>query len=174
MKRISIFTLAAVVSIVGCTDNAGNALTGPNDPSQPLLPTPSLSTIAGRISVTGIGSDRLVELRDANGTAYRMVGDQTGALASVDGGDVIARGTFDANPGFVVQDFQVIGMRGRPALDGVLEVTAGGFAVRLQDGSLRVIPGLPSECAEHVGARVWVIRFDEPSGVEFGRIDAAQ
>ena len=170
MKRLSILTLGAVVSIVSCTDNPNNVLTGPIDPSQPLLPTPSLATIAGRISVTGTGADRLIELRNEGGTVYRLVGDQSGALASVDGGDVVARGTFDANPGFVVQDFQVTGMRGRPALDGVLEITAAGFALRLKDGTLRVIPGLPSECMEYVGARLWVIGYEEESGAQFGRI----
>lgn len=171
MMRTSFLTVAAVFGIAACTDNPNAVLTGPIDPAQPLLPTPSVATIAGRIIVTGTGSNRLVELRDAGGTVYRLVGDQTGALASVDGGDVIARGTFDANPGLVVQDFQVTGMRGRPALDGVLEVTAQGFALRMRDGTLRVIPGLPSECAEYMGARLWVIGFDEPTA-EFGRIAA--
>ncbi|HEX6943488.1 MAG TPA: hypothetical protein VF128_11215, partial [Gemmatimonadaceae bacterium] len=88
------------------------------------------------------------------------------------GGDVVARGTFDANPGFVVQDFQVTGMYGRPALDGVLEVTHDGFALRLRDGSLRALPGLSSDCEEYIGARLWVIGFDDADVPEFGRIGA--
>lgn len=169
MMRSRLYTVAAVFAIGACTDNPNAVLTGPIDPAQPLLPTPSIATIAGRIIVTGSGSDRLVELRDERGTVYRLVGSQTGALASVDGGDVIARGTFDANPGMVVEEFQVTGMRGRPALDGVLVETNAGYALRLSDGSLRVIPGLPAECAEFVGARLWVIGYDGPSA-EFGRI----
>ena len=130
-------------------------------------------TIAGRISVTReSAADRAVELRDADGGVYRLVGHRAGdRLASVDGGDVVARGTFDANPGFVVQEFQVTGMYGRPALDGVLEVTDEGFALRLSDGSLRVVDGL-TNCAEHVGARLWVIGWDEETGVQFGLIAA--
>ena len=169
MKRLSILTLGAVVSIVACTDNPNNTATGLDGPP---ITDPPLATIAGRIIVTGVGSDRLVELRNEGGTVYRLVGDQTGALASVDGGDVVARGTFDANPGFVVQDFQVTGMRGRPALDGVLQITAAGFALKLTDGTLRVIPGLPSECMEYVGSRLWVIGFEDAEGAEFGRIGA--
>lgn len=172
MKRISIITLGAVVSIVACTDNPNSVLTGPIDPSQPILPAPSIATIAGRITVNGTGGDRRVELRDSYGTVYHLVGSQASALASVDGGDVVARGTFDANPGFVVQEFQVTGMRGRPALDGVLELTVSGYALRLHDGSIRVIPGLPSECAEYLGVRLWVIGFDDAGAPEFGRIGA--
>lgn len=170
MMRSSLFTLAAVFSIAACTDNPSAVLTGPIDPAQPLLPTPSLVTIAGRIIVSGTAADPVIELTDGGGNVYRLVGSESGALASVDGGDVVARGTFDANPGFVVQDFQVTGMHGRPALDGVLEATDEGFALRLADGSLRAVPGLSSDCAQHVGARLWVIGWDEQSEVAFGLI----
>lgn len=126
----------------------------------------------GRISVSGTAGDLVVELTDARDIVYRLLGNQLGALASVDGGDVIARGTFDANPGFVVDEFQVTGMYGRPALDGVLEATEDGFALRLSDNSLRVVPGLDSDCAEYVGARLWVIGWDDDSEVVFGVIGA--
>jgi len=36
---------------------------------------------------------------------------------------------------------------------------------------VRVVPGLSSDCAEHVGARMWVIGWDE-SEVVFGLIEA--
>ena len=170
MMRTSFMTVAAVFSIAACTDNPNAVLTGPSDP-YPILPTPSTSTIAGRISVQGSGEDRLIELTDATGRVYHLVGSESGALASVDGGDVVARGTFDANPGFVVQEFQVTGMHGRPALDGVLEATSGGFALRLTDGSLQVVEGLSADCSEYVGARLWVIGWDE-SEVQFGLIAA--
>jgi hypothetical protein len=168
MKRSHFFTLAAAFSIGACTDNP--VAPGPADPQQPILPTPSTTTIAGRIKVVGSGADLVIELRDGLDNVYRLVGSNAAALASVDGGDVIARGTFDANPGFVVQEFQVTAMYGRPAIDGWLEETHDGLALRLSDGSLRVVPGLPENCAEHIGARVWVIGWDEKSSVEFGLI----
>lgn len=172
MKTMRLFTIAAVASLVACTDSPNTALTGPADESQPVLPTQAIYTIAGRISVSGPEGYRVIELGDADGNVYLLVGKEAGALASLDGGDVVARGTFDANPGFVVQDFTVTAMDGRPALDGVLEVTDAGFALRMKDGSLRVIPGLPSGCAELVGARIWVVGFEGPSA-EFGRIGYA-
>jgi ABC-type Fe3+-hydroxamate transport system substrate-binding protein len=172
MMRSRFFAVAAVFAIAACTDNPNAVLTGPIDPAQPLLPTPSRTTIAGRISVQGSGADRLVEITDATGRLYRLVGNEARALASVDGGDVVVRGTLDGNPGLVVEDFQVTGMYGRPALDGVLEATDEGFALRFTDGSLRVIAGLSSDCAEHVGARLWVIGWDAESPVQFGLIAA--
>jgi hypothetical protein len=170
MTRSRFFAVAAVLSVVACTDNPNAILTGPIDPSQPILPSPSRATLAGRISVSGIGTDRVVDLTDGSGNVYRLLGSESGALASVDGGDVVARGTFDANPGFVVDEFRVTGMHGRPALDGVLETSEDGFALRLADGSVRVVPGLASDCAQYLGARLWVIGWDEQSEVTYGLI----
>lgn len=171
MTRSRFFTVAAVLTVVACSDNSSAPPTG-LDPWQPIRPTDSREQIAGRISVSGIDGDRIVELTDGKGDVYRLLGNQSGALASVDGGDVVAWGTFDANPGFVVDEFEVTGMHGRPALDGVLEVTEDGFALRLSDNSLRVVPGLDSDCAEYVGARLWVIGWDDDSEIVFGVIAA--
>jgi hypothetical protein len=172
MQRSLILMAAAVFSLVACTDVPKSAITAPNDPRQPILPTPSTLTLSGRISVTGlVDYDRKIELWDGS-ELYRLVGSQSSALASVDGADVVVRGTFDANPGFVVEEFQVTGMLGRPALDGVLEAIDEGFALRLSDGSLRVVPTLTSECAEFIGNRLWIIGFEEGSEVVFGRIAA--
>jgi hypothetical protein len=170
MTRSRFFTVAAVLTVVACTDNPAASSFGP-DRILPPPPPPSTVTIAGRISVSGIDGDRIIELTEGNGNVYRLLGNEE-ALASVDGGDVVARGTFDANPGFVVDEFEVTGMFGRPALDGVLEVTEDGFALRLSDNSLRVVPGLDSDCAEYVGARLWVIGWDDDSEVVFGVIGA--
>lgn len=170
MTRSHLFTVAAVLSLVACTDNP-NSFGGPVSPSLPSGPTSSgPAMIAGRISVSGQGDDRVVELTDLHGDVFRLVGNETAALASVDGGDVIAFGTWDANPGFVVQEFQVVGMQGRPALDGVLEMSEEGFALRLTDGSIHLVPGLTEECANYIGARLWVVGWDENTDVVFGLI----
>lgn len=155
--------MAAAFSAFASNDNSNSVITEPLEPMQPILPTPAMTTIAGRITVTGFGADRLVELRDGFNNLYRLVGSEADALANVDGGDVVVRGTFDANPGFVVDEFHVMAMHDRPALDGVLEQGDEGFALRLGDGSLRVVPGLSAESAEHIGARVWVTGWEEDS-----------
>jgi hypothetical protein len=54
----------------------------------------------------------------------------------------------------------------------VLVETDAGYALRFTDGSWRVIPGMPAECAAHVGARLWVIGWDENAPIEFGLIAA--
>jgi hypothetical protein len=171
MTRSHLFTVAALLSLVACTNNPSATVAGPINRSPLPLP-PGTAMIAGRISVSGQGADRVVELRDHDDDVYRLVGAETGALASVDGGDVIAYGTWDANPGFVVQEFQVVGMYGEPALDGVLEVSEEGFALRLADGSIRLVSGLSSESSDYVGARLWVIGWDASSDVVFGVIGA--
>jgi hypothetical protein len=122
-----------------------------------------MTTIAGRISVTGFGADRLVELRDGFNNAYRLVGAEAAPLVRLDGGDVVVRGTFDTNPGFVVDEFHVLAMNDQPALDGVLEEIDEGLALRLGDGSLRVVPGLSADCSDHIGARVWVTGWEDDS-----------
>jgi hypothetical protein len=128
--------------------------------------------IGGRIRVTGASAVRVVEIRDVDSDVFRLSGNVSSALASLDGGDVVVWGTFDASAGFVVQEFKVMGMHGWPALDGVLEATENGFALRLTDGSRHVVPGLDSACAKYVGARVWVIGWDEHTELMVGLIRA--
>lgn len=170
MTRSHLLTVAAVFSLVACTDNPNAIFSGPVPPSKPSPLSPPTAQIAGRITVSGLGDDPVVELRDHHGDVYRLLGDETSALASVDGGDVIAFGEWDAYPGFVVQEFQVVGMHGRAALDGVLEVSEDGFALRLTDGSIRLVPGLTEECANYIGARLWVVGWEENTDVAFGLI----
>ena len=169
MTRSHLFTVAAVFSLIACTDNPGN-FGGPISPSRPTPPAPAPAMIAGRISVIGLSEDPVVELTDLHGDVFRLLGNETVALASVDGGDVIAFGTWDPSSGFVVQEFQVVGMLGRPALDGVLVVSEEGFALRLTDGSIHLVPGLTEECANYIGARLWVVGWDEDTDVVFGLI----
>ena len=170
MKRSLLISVATALSLVACTENSPALRAGPFAPLPPPPTTPSTSVLGGRITVSLQGADSVVDLRDVDGDVYRLVGDQTAALASVDGGDVIAFGTWDASLGFAVQEFQVVGMQGRPALDGILEVSEEGFALRLADGSIVLVPGLGPECADFVGERLWVVGWDEGIDVAYGRI----
>ena len=173
MKYARLLVLASVLE-AACSDspmaNSGATVGG----SPPPAPAPSTSVLSGRIIVSGIGADRIVELRDDHGDVFRLLGNETIALANVDDGDAVVWGTWDANPGFVVSEFKVTGMHGRPALDGVLEALDEGYALRLSDGSLTVVPGLTSEWDVYVGARVWVVGFEDGSDVLVGVIDQAQ
>ena len=162
MRFSRILGFGAVVLLAacaGCSDAQDAA--GPIDQALPTEVPFSTGKISGQVTVRFIGEEQVVELRDERGSVYRIAGRLTSALASVGDGDVVAWGTFDANPGFVVHRFQVTGMHGRPALDGVLEMTKDGFGVRLTDGLLREVPGLTVGCAKYLGARVWVAGWED-------------
>jgi hypothetical protein len=174
MKRSLMLLMAVALSTTACSEKTSSVLPGPIDRKQPNLPSPSMQTIAGRISVTFSGDERLVEVRDSFNSAYRLTGSAAADLASINGGDVIVRGIYDADTGLDVQDFQVSGMYGRAALDGVLELTDDGFALRLIDGSLRVVPGMTSDCSEYVGSRLWVVGWEEGWELQVGLIGAVQ
>jgi hypothetical protein len=173
MKQVHYLVLGAAFA-VACADSptaySGTTIGG----YPPPAPSPSTAVLSGRILVSGIGSDRIVELRDDHGDVFRLLGNETIALANVDSGDAVVWGTWDANPGFVVSEFKVIGMYGRPALDGVLEANDEGFALRFADGSFKVVPYLTSDCAAYLGARIWVVGFEDGTEVQYGVIAGAE
>src|SRR5512138_2615154 len=126
MKRTHLFALASVIAIA-CTDEPTANSGIPDNHSNPV-PVPSTAALSGRIIVSGIGADRIVELRDDHSDVFRLLGNETNALANVDGGEAVVWGTWDANPGFVVSEFSVTGMLGRRALDRVLQASdEGGY-----------------------------------------------
>lgn len=169
MKCAHLFTVACGI-LIACADeptvNSGTLVDG----NRPVVPVPSTAALSGRIIVSGIGADRIVELRDDHGDVFRLMGNETIALANVGGGDAVVWGTWDANPGFVVQKFKVTGMHGRPALDGVLEASDAGFTLRLNDGSYQGVPGLMSACEAYLGARIWVVGFEDGTDMQVGVI----
>jgi hypothetical protein len=172
MKRAHLFAMACAM-MVACADDP-TANPGTVDVAKyPIVPA-STASLSGRIIVSGFGADRIVELRDDHGDVFRLIGKETIALANVDGGDAVIWGTWDANPGFVVQRFNVTGMHGRPALDGVLEQSDDGLALRLNDGSYRDMPGLTWECEAYLGARIWIVGFEDRTDVQLGVISGAQ
>ena len=170
MTCVRFFALV-FASGLACADSP-TAHTGTTAGGSPP-PVPSTAALSGRVIVRGIGADRIVELRDDHGDVFRLLGNETVALANVDDGDVVVWGTWDANPGFVVSRFKVTAMHGRPALDGVLQTTNNGFAIQLADGSSTVVSGLSSDSATYLGARVWVTGFDDGSELQIGVIAGA-
>lgn len=82
----------------------------------------------------------------------------------------VAAGTAAAR--FIVWEFEVLGMLDRQALDGFLELTIDGYALRLANGDVRLVTGCPESIAEYVGARLWVVGSEEEPPVVFGLIAA--
>ncbi len=169
MKYALFLSLASILGAACSASPVANAGTV-NDGNPPPAPVPATSALSGRILVRGTSADRIIELRDDHGDVFRLLGNETNALANVAGGDAVVWGTWDATPGLVVSEFRLTGMDGRPALDGVLEATKGGFSVRLNDGSLRGVPGLSADYALCLGSRVWVVGFEDGTDVQLGVI----
>lgn len=71
---------------------------------------------------------------------------------------------------FVVYSFEVVAMLDRPALDGILELTTDGFAIRLANGDVRLVTGCPGHFAEYVGQRLWVVGSEDEPPFVFGVI----
>jgi hypothetical protein len=56
----------------------------------------------------------------------------------------------------------------------VLAQSDAGLALRLNDGSYRDMPGLTWECEAYLGARIWVVGFEDRTDVQLGVIAGAQ
>lgn len=169
MTRTTLFLLAAAVTL-GCSDR--NSPTAPwtgNDPQHPIAP--STVEFTGTVVVEETGDHPSVQLQFADGELIPLLGNEAALLARVAGGEVLVRGTLDASPGMVVEQFQVLAMHGRPAIDGVLVETESGLALRLSGGSLRSVSDPEGGFAALIGARLWITGLDEPP-VEYGVIDA--
>jgi len=170
MNRSHFFIVTALISLAACSDNPAGIEYYQDGGVLPL--PPQQMTVAGRISVTGSGVDRLIQLATGAGDTYTLVGTEARKLASVAGGEVVVHGTLDANPGLVVDKFQVTAMHGYPALDGILESGPDGYMLRLQDGSTWPWPDTAmSRGAPPVGARIWLIGFTSEGPTEFGVIE---
>ncbi len=167
MIRIQTVALALVVAAFGCSEHRWPNTTGPDDVLPPGVP--SVAQVSGTVIVTGIGTSRSVHLRRSDGSLLLIIGNEAARLASVAGGEVMAQGTWDAPPAFVLDGFQVLSMSGRAAYDGVLTASGNGFALRLASGTVRSIASAPAELANHLGERIWITGLEDPP-VAFGVI----
>lgn len=123
-------------------------------------------TLRGVVSITGSDPITSVVVTPRQGDAVIVQGAPAVTLRNADGLEVRLDGRFTgaraigAGPGpspvFEAATFVVRALDGQPAIDGVLERAANGFALRLADGRTRAIPALPEGLREHVGARVYL------------------
>jgi hypothetical protein len=169
MNRTTLILLASAL-VVGCSD--GKSPTAPyreQDPWHPIAP--SIVELTGTVVVEHMDGRRSIQLQTDDGSLYPLLGGEAALIASVAGGQVLVRGTLDASPGVVVERFQVLAMNGRDAIDGVLEETDTGLALRLAEGELRYVMDDQGSLAAHIGERLWVTGLEEPP-MEFGVIEA--
>jgi hypothetical protein len=168
MFRPNLLFAGFAIALLACTDQHASP-TGPRGITETPVAPPSFAELQGVVEVNGT-EEYGVRLRLPDGTTIQLIGGETERLARVVGAEVYVRGTWDAPPGLVVESFLVIAVDGRAASDGVLVQTDDGFALRLRDGSLHMLPALPEALMELIGARIWLTGIDEPP-VAFGVID---
>jgi hypothetical protein len=70
--------------------------------------------------------------------------------------DLWVRGAAEAGGRFRVAEFLVRGAGGEPARDGTVERAGDDFALRLADGTLHALLGVPADFGRLVGQRVWI------------------
>lgn len=85
--------------------------------------------------------------------------------------EVWVSGVVEGNNRFRVASFLVRGAGGDPAWDGTVEQMAGGFVVRLPDGTAHALRGTSAEFARLVGARVWVTETAAHTVASYGVIE---
>ena len=166
MTRTQLLTAAAVLIAYGCTESS----VGPGKPVETSSPTPpelQLSVITGTVVTERSRPPLQVVLRLGWGDLVELVGSQASRLAILDGAEVELRGTWtselllqppaDVTSAFAVDQFLVLEVEGRPAMDGVLGQDSGRYYLQpTRGGDVFWFENAPSEFDADIGKRIWV------------------
>lgn len=128
-------------------------------------------SLRGTVERVGADPKWVFVVHGAGGaTCVATAADASVSLAAIDGLDVTLWGTRGAAPpasapsgscGFAVSRFAVRAVGGVPAVDGVLRVNNGLYALEVGPGDMRSLSALPATLKTQVGARVyWVGPLD--------------
>lgn len=156
MRRSSLFLGLMIATTTGCF---GDPITT-SPARQPVTTNPAptqFSWIAGTVVVDDEQSDGVVRLM-LGGESITIAGSAE-LLRRVNGADVTVYGTWVSADIFDALDFQVLGVGGEVAYDGVL--VDGGYALEMRDGTVRTLDDPSAELMAHVGARVWITLLPE-------------
>jgi hypothetical protein len=74
-------------------------------------------------------------------------------------------------PAFAADEFLVLSVGGRPAMDGVLEEDDGSYYLRLATGEVFRLTNAPSDFTTCIGKRIWVTGSMDDPPLTFGVID---
>jgi hypothetical protein len=169
MNSKHLLVLACVAVLGACQDQAT-----PAAPAAVAAPpaAPSRITLAG--TVVASNRDITTVFLQTPDALVPLEGSEAIPMTNVLGADVEVRGTWDG-AAVTVESFLVLAVNGNPALDGILESMSDGYAIRLVDGTRRMLEAAPAELLAHIGARVWVTRSaDDAATIEFGVIQDAR
>lgn len=160
-------TQAAAIPATQPPVNSSPKGTGGTATRAPVGPT--ADTAVGRVAEVGPDPATWMALTPPGGTQIRLRGQGGEEMRAVTGAMVWVRGTRDA-AGFRVDAFEVRQVNDQPVDDGVIVVTAGGVAVRMQSGVQREVPNAPRSMREMPGTRIWVSRPVSGVAPSFGVI----
>lgn len=166
MYAYRLILAASALVLAGCNTNSDSTLTAPAGVTAP--PAPALQRIRGTVVLEHrFGAPSLqTELG-----LITMQGFVANAMASVDGADVEVYGTFDGASGLMVASFEVVGMHGRPALDGYLDVDENEiYSIRLANNEVVTVDNPPDAFRVYLGQRIWIVLATDDSPIEFGAI----
>ncbi len=158
-------TLAAAPRLAACAPVAigpgGAPGAGPRGAGAGATPAAADDTLRGIVRVTGnepavtiilepsVAPDRI----DAR--AVTLAGERT-VLRQLADMEVVVTGTSESDARFVVSDVALRAVSGVTALDGILEQSDGGYAIRTRDGTRLPVAHLPAPLRARVGQRVWI------------------
>jgi hypothetical protein len=135
--------------------------------------------ITGTVEISPLG----VALRLESGELINLVGAETRRIAPLYGAEVQVTGVWgeagspltDSDvdptaPGFAVDEFHVLAVGGRPALDGVVEKDEDRYYLRLASGDAFLLDEGASGFEPYIGERIWVTGSAENPPLTFGVI----
>ena len=190
MTRARLLAAASALVLLGCSNDF------PVSPDAPFNPgKPELTGITGRVVADPGFGQQGIHLQEPSGGLILLHGTEAQRLASVDGADVIVRGywigggqplanvcllhehespaTWDTAAVFTVDNFTVLAVAGRSAIDGVVVEADGFYGVRLGGDVIYWFDDPPSDLMALVGERIWVTGTTEEAPLTFGVIPAA-
>lgn len=179
MFRSHQLVLTALVAALGCSDSptyAGLPYTGEPTPQPDLI---------GTVVVEFTSGGPEIRLLQATGESTLLLGAEAQPLIKLTGVEVRVRGgwvasgppflqdelmNWAASMAFSVDEFVVLAVEGRAALDGVLFEVDGHYALHSSDGSIHSLDDGVAELGVYIGSRIWVTGSGEHPPFRYGVI----
>jgi hypothetical protein len=160
----------------------GQQSSGDEAPARTTLRTPAApiagaDTAAGVVSLLGTAASPRIVVQTSTGP-IGVEGDLAQTLRRLEGMEVWVQGPLSTAMGRVipprqitVQRFEVRGIGGVPAIDGVLREEAGTLVIVSAGGERTRLATPPVGLRELVGRRIWVTRAQDGAVASFGAIE---
>ena len=179
MLRTRILAILMTFALVACSETPSAPVSVIPGGILPPGPPPNQSAqLTGKVVTNAPPLDNAVYLELDDQSRVILVGSQVSGLSSVNGAVVFVEGNWSDGYAYgdigviEVQRFEVLAVGGRPAIDGILEETPEGYALRLQNGDFYTLVEPSAEMLEHMGQRLWITTSDTGAADAFGVISS--